>query len=39
MTMPAWGGVLDEKTIFQIGAYLETLALQGANWKEGVVNR
>ena len=39
MTMPAWGGVLDEKTIFQIGAYLETLSMQGANWKEGVVNR
>ena len=35
MTMPAWGAVLDEKTIFQIGAYLETLALDGANWKEG----
>jgi len=35
MTMPAWGAVLDEKTIFQIGAYLETLALEGANWKEG----
>jgi mono/diheme cytochrome c family protein len=39
MTMPAWGSVLDEKTIFQIGAYLETLSMQGANWKEGVVNR
>jgi mono/diheme cytochrome c family protein len=35
MTMPAWGGVLDEKTIFQIGAFLETLQLEGANWKEG----
>ncbi len=39
MTMPAWGGVLDEKTIFQIGAYVETLQMEGANWKEGVVNR
>ena len=36
MTMPAWGAVLDEKTIFQIGAYIETLAIDGANWKEGV---
>jgi mono/diheme cytochrome c family protein len=36
MTMPAWGGVLDEKTIYQIGAYIETLAIEGANWKEGV---
>ena len=33
--MPAWGGVLDEDTIYRIGAYLETLALEGANWKEG----
>jgi mono/diheme cytochrome c family protein len=39
MTMPAWGGVLDEKTIFQVGAYLETLAHESANWKEGVTNR
>jgi mono/diheme cytochrome c family protein len=39
MTMPAWGGVLDDKTILQIGAYLETLAIEGANWKEGVINR
>jgi mono/diheme cytochrome c family protein len=36
MTMPAWGAVLDEKTILQIGAFVETLALEGANWKEGV---
>jgi len=28
--------VLDDKTIYEIGAYLETLALEGANWKEGV---
>ncbi|HZP89194.1 MAG TPA: c-type cytochrome [Burkholderiales bacterium] len=34
--MPAWGGVLDDKTIYEIGAYLETLAMEGANWKEGV---
>ena len=36
MTMPAWGAVLDEKTIFQIGAYVETLGMEGSNWKEGV---
>ncbi len=34
--MPAWGGVLDDKTIYEIGAYLETLQIEGANWKEGV---
>jgi len=34
-SMPAWGGVLDDETIYQIGAYLETLAIDGANWKEG----
>jgi len=34
MTMPAWGGVLSEEQIYQIGAYLKTLALPGANWKE-----
>jgi len=33
--MPAWGGVLDEKTIFQIGSFLETLGLEGADWKQG----
>jgi mono/diheme cytochrome c family protein len=33
--MPAWDGVIDDKTIYQIGAYLETLAIEGANWKEG----
>ena len=37
--MPAWNGVLDDKTIYEIGAYLETLAMEGANWKEGVVNK
>ena len=30
---------LDDKTIFEIGAYLETLALEEANWKEGVFTR
>jgi mono/diheme cytochrome c family protein len=34
--MPAWNGVLDDKTIYEIGAYLETLAMENANWKEGV---
>ncbi|HVO47826.1 MAG TPA: c-type cytochrome [Steroidobacteraceae bacterium] len=34
-SMPTWGGVLDDQTIYQIGAYLETLAIEGANWKEG----
>ncbi len=29
---------LEDKTIFEIGAYLETLALPEANWKEGVTN-
>ena len=36
--MPAWGGVLDDNTLYKIGAYLETLAMEGANWKEGVKN-
>ena len=36
--MPGWNGVLDDKTIYEIGAYLETLAMEGANWKEGVRN-
>ncbi len=36
--MPAWGGVLDDPTLLKIGAYLETLAIEGANWKEGVKN-
>ncbi len=34
MKMPAWGGVLNDETIYQIGAYLETLAKDGANWGE-----
>jgi mono/diheme cytochrome c family protein len=36
--MPAWGGVLDDPTLIKIAAYLETLAMDGANWKEGVKN-
>ena len=36
--MPSFS-FLDDKTIFQIGAYLETLAHEEAYWKEGVVNR
>ena len=31
--MPPWKNVLDEDNISKIGAYLETLALEGANWK------
>lgn len=31
--MPPWGGVLDEDEISQIGAYLESLALEGARWE------
>ena len=31
--MPAWRGVLSQKDIYEIGAYLETLAVEGANWK------
>ena len=34
MKMPAWGGVLNDETIYQIGSYLETLAKDGANWGE-----
>jgi quinohemoprotein ethanol dehydrogenase len=32
--MPPWDGVLDGEQISQIGAYLETLAIEGANWKD-----
>jgi mono/diheme cytochrome c family protein len=32
--MPPWGGALSDQQIYQIGAYLETLAKDGANWKE-----
>ena len=31
--MPPWGGVLDEDEIAQIGAFLETLQLEGARWE------
>jgi len=30
--MPAWGGILDEDQISQIGAYLETVAKESAVW-------
>lgn len=36
--MPAWGGVIDDDTIYKIGAFLETLAIEGADWKEGKKN-
>lgn len=32
--MPAWRGVLPDDDVYRIAAYLETLALEGANWKE-----
>jgi mono/diheme cytochrome c family protein len=32
--MPPWDGVLDGEQVSQIGAYLETLAIKGANWKD-----
>ena len=31
--MPGWRGVIADKDIYEIGAYLETLAKDGANWK------
>jgi mono/diheme cytochrome c family protein len=31
--MPPWKDVLDDDNIAKIGAYLETRALEGANWK------
>jgi len=31
--MPAWRGVLSQKDILEIAAYVETLALPEANWK------
>lgn len=31
--MPPWKEVLDDDNISKIGAYLETLAVEGANWK------
>lgn len=33
LKMPPWAGVLNPEQISYIGAYLETLALDGANWK------
>ena len=36
--MPAWNGVLKDEVIYQIGAYLETMAIEGADWREGVKN-
>jgi mono/diheme cytochrome c family protein len=32
--MPPWKEVLNDQQISQIGAYLETLAIEGANWKD-----
>jgi mono/diheme cytochrome c family protein len=32
--MPPWGEYLTPKEIQEIGAYLETLAIDGANWKD-----
>jgi len=31
--MPPWGEFMDEDTIAKLGAYLETLAVEGANWQ------
>ena len=31
--MPPWNEVLDEAKIAQVGAYLETLAIEDANWR------
>ena len=31
--MPPWKEVLDDAKITQLGAFLETLAIEGANWK------
>ena len=31
--MPPWREVLDDAKIAQVGAFLETLAIEGANWK------
>jgi len=33
MQMPGWRGVLKNDDIYKIGAYLETVAIEGANWK------
>ncbi len=32
--MPAWEGVIKEEDIYKIGAFLETVAIEGANWKQ-----
>jgi mono/diheme cytochrome c family protein len=32
--MPAWAGIIQPEEIQQIGAYLETLAIEGANWQD-----
>ena len=32
--MPPWGKILSDELIFQIGAFLETLAIEGAQWGE-----
>ena len=34
LKMPPWAGVLNVEQISYIGVYLETLALDGANWKD-----
>ena len=31
--MPPWGGILDEEELSSVGAYLETLGKETANWK------
>ena len=31
--MPPWKEVLDDDNISKVGAYLETLAVEGANWQ------
>ena len=31
--MPPWKEVLDDAKIAEVGAFLETLAIEGANWK------
>lgn len=32
--MPPWEGVLDGEQIAQVGAYLETKAIEGAKWED-----
>jgi quinohemoprotein ethanol dehydrogenase len=32
--MPPWGEYISPEDIQRIGAYLETLAIEGANWKD-----